>query len=380
MGISIKRVETAGDLKVFAKFPFLLYKGNKNWVPPLLFDEINTLRKDRNPAFEDADAEYWLALRDGKPVGRIACIINRKAIAKWGTKNARFSWVDFVDDREVSSLLFETAEVWARTQDMEAIIGPMGFTDLDKEGMLIEGFDELGTMPMLYNHAYYRDHLEALGYAKDVDWIEFEIKVPDEIPEKIIRVNELVLKRSGLKLAEPKNRKDLVKKYGKQLFEIIDEAYAGLYGTVPLSPRQKDAYIDQYLGFIDLKYTKIIVDEHDRMIGFGITMPSLSRGLQKANGHIFPFGWYHLLHALKHPVGLDMYLIAVRNEYKSRGLIALILTEINRNAIADGIKFAESSGELESNGAVQGLWNHFEKRQHKRRRVFIKQLASSGRE
>ncbi len=375
MGISIKRVESLKELKTFVQFPFFLYKGNKNWIPPLLFDELNTLRKDKNPAFEDADAEYWLALRDGKPVGRIACIINRKAIAKWGTKNARFGWVEFIDDREVSSLLFKTAEDWARSQGMDAIIGPMGFTDLDKEGMLIEGFDELGTMPMLYNHAYYKDHLEDLGYAKDVDWLEFEIKVPDEIPEKIIRVNELVLKRSHLKLAEPKNRKDLVKKYGKQLFEIINEAYADLYGTVPLSPRQKDAYIDQYLGFIDLKYTKIIVDENDRMIGFGITMPSLSRGLQKANGHLFPFGWYHLLHALKKPLSLDMYLIAVRKEYQSRGLIALLLTEINRNAIADGIKLAESAGELESNIAVQGLWNHFEKRQHKRRRAFIKQLG-----
>jgi len=313
-GIEIRKVETTKDLKEFAEFPFTLYKGNKFWVPPLVFDEYNTLRKDKNPAFEDAEAEYWIAYKGGKPVGRIACIINNKAIEKWGTKNARFGWVEFIDDREISALLFETAEKWAREKGMDAIVGPMGFTDLDKEGMLIEGFDELGTMPMIYNHPYYREHLEALGYAKDVDWIEFEIKVPDEIPEKIIRVNELVLKRSHLKLAEPKNRKELVRKYGEQLFEIIDEAYAGLYGTVPLSEKQVSAYIDQYLGFINLRYTKVIVDESDRMIGFGITMPSLSRALQKARGHIFPFGWYHLLHALSHPVGLDMYLIAVRKE------------------------------------------------------------------
>lgn len=372
MNITIRPVESKRDLKKFVEFPFSLYKGNKFWVPPLRFDEYNTLRRDKNPAFDDAEAQYWIAYADGKPAGRIACIINYKAIEKWGKKNARFGWVDFIDNREVSAALFKTAEEWALSKGMSAIQGPMGFTDLDKEGMLIEGFDELGTMPMLYNHAYYKDHLESLGYVKDVDWLEFEIKVPDEIPEKIIRINELVLKRSHLRLAEPKNRKDLVKRYGTQLFDIIDEAYAELYGTVPLSRKQVDAYIDQYLGFIDLRYTKIIVDENDRMIGFGITMPSLSRGMQKANGHILPFGWYHLIHALRHPLGLDLYLVAVRKEYQNRGLNALLLTEINRNAIVDGIKTAETAGELESNEAVQGLWNHFEKRQHKRRRAFIK--------
>lgn len=372
MNITIRPVESKRDLKKFVEFPFSLYKGNKFWVPPLRFDEYNTLRRDKNPAFDDAEAQYWIAYADGKPAGRIACIINHKAIEKWGKKNARFGWVDFIDNREVSAALFKTAEEWALSKGMSAIQGPMGFTDLDKEGMLIEGFDELGTMPMLYNHAYYKDHLESLGYVKDVDWLEFEIKVPDEIPEKIIRINELVLKRSHLRLAEPKNRKDLVKRYGTQLFDIIDEAYAELYGTVPLSRKQVDAYIDQYLGFIDLRYTKIIVDENDRMIGFGITMPSLSRGMQKANGHILPFGWYHLIHALRHPLGLDLYLVAVRKEYQNRGLNALLLTEINRNAIVDGIKTAETAGELESNEAVQGLWNHFEKRQHKRRRAFIK--------
>ncbi len=374
MSIEIRRVATRRDLKLFVEFQFSLYKDNAYWIPPLLFDEYNTLRKDKNPAFESSTAEYWLAFKDGKVSGRIACIINNKAIEKWGAKNARFGWIDFIDDREVSAGLFEVAESWAKEQGMTGMQGPMGFTDLDKEGMLIEGFGELGTLPMIYNHAYYPEHLQALGYAKDVDWLEFEISTPKEIPAKILRINDLVLKRSNLRLAKPKNRAELKKKYGSQFFDIVDEAYAGLYGTVPLSRRQADTYIKQYLGFVDLRYTKIIIDENEKAVGFGLAMPSFSRALQKARGRLFPFGWLHILNAFRKPLGLDLYLVAVRKEFQNRGLNALLMTEITNNAIADGIKTAESSGELESNEAVQGLWNHFEKRQHKRRRAFIKSL------
>ncbi len=375
MGIEIRKVTTRRDLRRFVEFQFSLYKNNQYWIPPLLFDEYNTLRKDKNPAFESSIAEYWLAYKDGAVAGRIACIINRKAIEKWGAKNARFGWIDFIDDREVSAALFKTAEDWAKEQGMTGIQGPMGFTDLDKEGMLIEGFQELGTLPMIYNYPYYKEHLEALGYAKDVDWLEFEIYTPKEIPEKILRINDLVLKRSHLRLARPKSRSELKKKYGSQFFDIVDEAYAGLYGTVPLSKSQADTYVKQYLGFVDLRYTKIIIDENDNAVGFGLAMPSFSRALQKARGRLFPFGWIHIMNAFKKPEGLDLYLIAVRKEYQNRGLNALLMTEITNNAIADGIKSAESAGELESNDAVQGLWNHFEKRQHKRRRAFIKQLS-----
>lgn len=374
MSVLIRPVITRKDLAAFVDFPYSLYRACPNWIPPLRSDEFNTLSRDKNPAFESAEAEYWLAEKDGKIAGRIACIISRVANEKWGKTQARFGWVDFVDDREVSRLLFETASAWAKSKGMSEIHGPMGFTDLDKEGMLIEGFDEMGTMPMLYNYSYYQGHLEALGFKKDVDWIEFRITVPKEIPEKILRINELVLKRSGLSLANPKSRKELKKRYGAQLFDLINEAYEGLYGTVPLSEKQVARYVEQYLGFIDLRYTKIIVDSRDRLVGFGITMPSLSSALKKANGRLFPLGWFHLLRAYRKPEGIDMYLIAVRNEYRSRGLIALLLTEITRNAIEDGVKWAESSGELESNEAVQSLWSQFERRQHKRRRAWIKAL------
>lgn len=375
MAVTITQVTSKRDLKKFIMFPFSLYKGNDCWVPPLLFDEYNTLRKDKNPAFEDAEAEYWLAWKDGKLAGRIAGIIVHKAIKKWGQKNARFGWVDFIDDREVSKALFDTVEAWARSKGMEGIQGPMGFTDLDKEGMLIEGFNELGTLPMIYNHAYYKDHLEALGYVKDVDWLEFEVLAPKEIPEKVRRVNELILKRSNLHLAQAKSAHQVAKKYAHQIFEIIDEAYEHLYGTVPLTEKQVDAYIKQYLSFINLRYTKIIVDDHDRVVGFGIAMPSLSRALQKAQGRLFPFGWIHILKALKNPKIIDLYLVAVRKAYLNRGLNALLLAEVTKNAIEDGVEKAETAGELETNTAVLSMWDAYEKRQHKRRRAYIKKLV-----
>ena len=375
MAVTIERVLTKRQLKIFIEFPFSLYEDNPYWVPPLIMDEYNTLRKDKNPVFDHAQAEYWLAYRDDKPVGRIAGIINSAYVKKWGNKYARFGWIDFIDDREVAKALLETVEAWAREKGMEGIQGPMGFTDLDKEGMLIEGFEELGTLPMIYNHPYYPDHVEALGYKKDVDWVEYEVSVPGEINPKVLRVNDLVLKRSGLRLAGITNKKVLAKKYGHQIFEIIEEAYSDLYGTVPMTEKQVEAYVKQYLGFVDLRYTKIIIDAEDRAVGFGISMPSLSHALQKAKGRLFPFGWYHLLHALNHPEGLDLYLVAVRNEYQSRGLTALLMTEITKNAIEAGIKTAETSGELETNEKVQSFWNYYDKRQHKRRRAYLKLLV-----
>ena len=241
MAVTIERVLTPRQLKIFIEFPFSLYKDNPYWVPPLIMDEYNTLRKDKNPVFDHAQAEYWLAYRDDRPVGRIAGIINNAYIEKWGNKHARFGWVDFIDDGEVVSALFGTVEQSAREKGMEGIQGRMGFTDLDKEGMLIEGFEELGTLPMIYNHAYYPVHLETLGYKKDVDWLEYEVSVPTEINPKVLRVNDLVLKRSGLKLADITNKKVLARKYGHQIFEIIEEAYSELYGTVHMTETQDEA-------------------------------------------------------------------------------------------------------------------------------------------
>ncbi len=374
MPVEIRRVESRKDLAAFIQFNYDLYRGNPYAVPPLRFDEFNTLRKDKNPAFEFCEAEYWLAYKDGKVAGRIAGIYNTRYIEKWGKKDARFGWIDFIDDYEVSEALLATVEAWARSKGMDGIVGPMGFTDADKEGMLIEGFEELGTMPMIYNYPYYPRHLERLGYTKEVDWLEFEVKVPASVPEKAQRVQELIAKRSGVHIYEWKTNKELARKFGKAVFALLDEAYADLYGTVPLTERQVEAYINQYLGFVDPRFTKILVDEKDELIGFGIAMPSLSHALQKAHGRLFPFGWYHILRALKKPEGLDMYLVAVKKEYQARGVIALMMTALTQDCIKAGIKTAETAGELETNHAVQNLWKDFERRQHKRRRAYRKAL------
>lgn len=374
MSIEIRRVETRRDLERFIRFQFKIYEGNPYWVPPLLFDERATLRKDRNPAFEFSQAEYWMAYRDGEPVGRIAALINDKSIEKWGLKNGRFGWVEFVEDFEVAKALFATAEDWLRAKGMEGVIGPMGFTDIDKEGLLIEGFDQLGTMPMLYNHPYYPEYVERLGYAKDVDWLEYEVKVPATIPEKVARVQELVAKRTGLRVYPWKRPSELRKRFGEAIFALLNEAYAPLYGTTPLSKRQIDFYIDQYLGFADPRFTKVVVDAEGKLAAFGIVFPSLSRALQRSKGRIFPFGWVHFLEASRHPRGIDMLLIAVDQRYKAMGAVAFLMTALIKSCNEAGVTTAETSGELETNVEVQGLWKGYERRQHKRRRAYFKAL------
>jgi len=368
--LRIERVTSKRDLRNFIYLPFEIYQDNPYWVPPLLLDEYASLRKDKNPAFDFCQAEYWLAYRDGKIVGRIAGIINPKANEKWGHSYARFGWVDFVEDYAVAEVLFAAVIDWAKEHGMTGLQGPMGFTDFDKEGMLVEGFNELGTLPMIYNHAYYPEYLERLGFSKEVDWIEFEIKCPREIPEKVLRVSQASLKRQGLEVAKIKNRRELAKKYGRQIFEIVNEAYADLYGTTPVTERQMDFYIDLYLGFVNVRYVPIIVDATGKAVGFGLAMPSLSRGLQRSRGRIFPIGWWHLWRALARPVSGDMYLVAVRKQYQNKGLTAILMTEILQNAIADGMVSAESSGELETNQSVQQIWRHYDVRQHKRRRAY----------
>ena len=374
MALEIRLVSNKKDLKAFIYLPFSLYKGNPYWVPPLVFDEYNTFRKDRNPAFEFCEAEYWLAVRDGQVVGRVAGLVNHRYIEKWGNTYARFGWIEFVEDFEVAEALIRTVEDWARSKGMTAVAGPLGFTDMDKEGMLVEGFEELSTMGMIYNPPYYPVYLERLGYAKDVDWLEFVVRTPSSIPEKALRVQEVVSKRTGMRIYEWKNPRQLVAKFGTQIFAILDEAYAGLYGTTPLSEAQVRAYIDQYLGYVDPRFTKLVVDADERLIAFGITMPSLSVALQKARGHVFPFGWFHLLRALKWPKSIDMYLVAIKPEYQARGVVAFLMTSLSASCIAAGITSAETNAELESNHQVQSLWKDLERRQHKRRRAYKKLL------
>ncbi len=374
MAVQIRRVNTKRELKVFINFPFSVYKGNPYWVPPIVFDELFILSKDKNPSFEFSEAECWLAYRDGILVGRIAALINNRYIEKWGNKYGRFGWVEFIEDFEVAQALFNTAEEWLRSKGMVGVNGPMGFTDLDKEGLLIEGFDEMGTMPMIYNHSYYPEFIERLGYAKDVDWFEYEVKVPDSIPEKVLRVQELVGKRTGLHMYEWKKTSELKNRFAKEIFALLDEAYAPLYGTTPLSERQVDSYINQYLGFADPRFTKIVVDADERLAAFGIVFPSLTEALQKSKGRIFPFGWVHFLKAMRRPKGIDLLLIAVVPKYKAMGAVAFLMTALIKSCLEVGVVSAETSGELETNYEVQSLWKSYEGRLHKKRRAYIKML------
>jgi GNAT superfamily N-acetyltransferase len=373
MNIEIKEVLSKKDLRAFVRFPYELYRGNKYWVPRLLFDEYNTLRRDRNPAFEHCDVKYWLALRDGNVVGRVAAILNKLHLEKWDQPYVRFGWIEFIDDPTVSRALMGQVEDWAREKGMTAVHGPLGFTDLDNEGLLIEGFDELGTLATIYNHPYYPTHLESLGYVKDIDWVEYELTVPSEPDERIAKAAAIILKRNNLHMLKVKNKRELLT-YAQDLFDLLDTEYQHLYGTVPLTKKQMEVYIKQYFGFITADFAPAVMDENNRMVAFAIVLPSLSHALQKSGGAIFPFGFLHLLKALKKNNRADLYLVAVRSEYQGKGLNAILIDKISRVFIKMGIDKAESNPELETNHLVQAQWKHFESRQHKRRRCFIKHL------
>ncbi|MCM1050839.1 MAG: GNAT family N-acetyltransferase [Paenibacillus sp.] len=366
---------TKKELTRYVKFGIDLYKGNPYFVPPLIFDDVNTLTPGKNPAFEFSEAQSFMAYRDGKPAGRITAIINRLLNEKTGRQEARFGFVDFIDDPEVSRALFETAEQWARERGMKRIIGPMGFSDMDHEGMLVEGFDEMGTMATIYNYPYYPKHLEAMGYTKDTDWVEYRITIPEKLPEKMERIAEIVLKKYQLRIVKYTSRKKLAEKYGEDLFRLINDAYADLYGYSPLTDKQIDYYIDMYLGFLKLDYVSIVVDSADRLVGVGISMPSMTKALQKSGGKLFPTGWWHLLRAMKgHNDVVDLMLIAVKPEYQSKGVNSLFFYDLCNLYIRDGVKFAETNLELEENTHVQSQWEYFERRQHRRRRAFTKDL------
>lgn len=374
--VEIKRIEpTKSSLKRFTQIQIDLYKGNPYYVPPLISDDVNTLLPSENPAFDFCEAAYFMAYRDGKPVGRIAGIINNQVNKDHGHNNARFGFIDFIDDEEVSAALMKAVEDWARSKGKDKLIGPLGFTDLDHEGMLVEGFDELSTMATIYNYPYYPQHLEKLGYEKESDWVEFLMTVPEAIPERYARVAEIVRKKFGFEVLKYKNRKQLKADYGEALFHLINDAYAGLYEYSKLSDRQIQYYIDIYLGLLNLDLVTLIVDREKRLVGVGISMPSMSRALQKSGGRLFPFGWYHLLKGLKGKNDrVDLLLVAVKPEFQSKGVNALLFTDLIPHYQRLGYKYAESNPEMETNNKVQSQWELFENRQHRRRRSFAKNL------
>ena len=375
MAIEIRKIDTKGGLKKFVKWGIDLYKGNECFVPPLVMDDVNTLDPKNNPAFDFCESIYFMAYDDGKPVGRIAGIINNVVNEKTGKKTLRFGWVDFIDDPRVSEALFRAVEVWGRSKGMEEIVGPLGFSDMDPEGMLVEGFDQEGTMATIYNYPYYPKHLEAMGFEKEADWIEFRMTIPDGIPERYQRISDIIKRKYELSTPKYTSAKKLVKDYGQEIFQLINEAYSELYGYSPLTPRQINRYISMYIPVLRLDNISLIVDKDKKLIGVGIAMPSMSKALIKCRGRMFPFGWIHLLKALRGQNDVvDLLLVAVKPEYQSKGVNSLLFTDLIPCFIKNGYKFAESNPELELNQKVQSQWGYFETRQHKRRRAYRKPL------
>ena len=371
----IKIPARKSDLRKFVKFGISLYEGNEYFVPPLILDDVNTLTPSKNPAFEYCEAQAFMAYRAGKPVGRIAAIINHRVNSRSGSNDLRFGFVDFIDDDEVVDELFKAAIDWGKERGMTSIVGPLGFTDMDHEGMLIAGFAEKGTMATIYNYPYYARHMERMGFVKDADWLEFRMTIPDKIPDKYARIARIVAEKYNLRTIKFSSRKKLRKQYGHALFDLINEAYDNLYGYSPLSPRQIDYYIDMYLSLLRLDDVSIVVDAEDKLVGVGISIASFTNALQRSRGRLFPLGWRHFIRPLRGKEDVvDLLLVAVRPEYQNKGVNALIFCDLLPIYIQNGYKYAESNPEYEDNGSVQKQWAYFEHRQHRRRRAFRRDI------
>ena len=377
MSVQIVAVESRRDLKRFVTFPMALYRGNPYWVPQLIRDEMELLTPGKNPAFENAEAQTFLALRDGRIVGRIAAILSHAANRKYGTKNLRFSWFDTIDDLEVARALFAAVEDWGKQRGMETLTGPHSFTDLDPEGMLIQGFDELSTIAVMYNYAYYPTLAEQCGFSKDIDYVEFQALPPvgAALPEKTVKLAEWAQKRNNFRIVKYKTVAQAKKERAAELFDVLDEAFEELYGTVPLSRTQKEYFVNKYMSLVNPDFLEIAVNEKDEMIGFIIAMPSLSRAFQKANGRLFPFGFLYILRALKKYDTLDFYLAGVKKAYRGKGVDLIMTIDVFRTGMAKGVRRAESNPELETNSKIQNEWKIVPVRQHKRRRIYRKTIV-----
>ena len=379
MSVEIKVIDPSvrKQLRQFVLFPELLYKDNPYYVPNLVFDEMSTLDPSSNPASDFCDQELYMAYRDGKPVGRVAAIINRWANEHWKHDEVRFGWFDTIDDREVSAALIAKVEEFGKAHGMTHIVGPLGYTDFDPEGMLVEGFDQQSTMPLIYNHPYYVQHIEALGFKKDADWLEYRIFVPDQMPQKFTRVEEIVKQKYNFKV-RPVTRKIIRKEnYAQKLFALIADTYKELYEYTILPENLADKYIGFYLKILDLRYITSIENEKGEIVAFGITMPSLADALIKSRGRIFPFGWWHLLKALfiKRSEGAELLLMGARSDVRKTGVTAMVVCDMMRKYKKLGVKWAESNAELEDNHSIRNHFDAFERIQHKRRRSYKKEIA-----
>ncbi len=378
--VTIKRVKDKSDLEAFIQFHYDLYRGDPYDAPNLHSDEVNTLSRDKNAAFDFCEAEYFLAYKDDRVVGRVAGIINRVANEKWKRQSVRFGWIDFIDDVEVSSALLKAVEDWGRAKGMAEIVGPLGFTDMDPEGMLVMGFDQLGTQATIYNYAYYPQHMEHMGgWEKDIDYVEYKLIVPDEIPEKYSSIARLIERRYNLHVKKLTQKDIFHGGYGQKIFEVINATFSHLYGYSPLTQRQIDQYVKMYLPMADLNLVTLIEDWNadKKLVGVGITIPSLTKALQKChNGRLKPFGWWHILRALKfHKTDcVDLLLVGILPEYRLKGANALLFTDLIPWYQRYGFKWGETQVEMETNENVQNQWQYLERINHKRRRCYVKQL------
>ncbi len=376
MEIELHEVKTKKELKQFIQFGNDLYKDCENFCPALIQDEMDTFNPDKNPVFDVSECILYLAYRDGQIVGRIAGIINHAANKHWGVQHVRFGWMDFIDDKAVSKALLDAVAAWGKSKGMKTLNGPVGFTDLDHEGLLIEGYEYLAPMASLYNYPYYVEHMDAYGLTKENDWIELQITPPTKVPERLARVEKIVKERSHVRVDKVKNVKELIRKYGYSYFDVIDIAYQKLYNFQPLTERQKAYYSKMYFPLLNFDFVTIVVNEQEEIVGVGVGMPDISHALRKCKGKLFPFGWFHVIRALKAKKmdAFDLLLIAVRPDYQGRGINSLILVDQVPYFIKYGIKRVETTSIMETNYKNLANWEYFEHKQHKRRRAYIKEI------
>lgn len=374
MSLTIKEITSRKDLKKFIEFPNRLYRNNSYYVPQLNATELYTLSRDRNSAFEYCDAKYWLAYdSQGNIVGRIAGISNPMYNKKMGKAYARFGWMDFIDDQQVVKALLDTVEKWAIQINAEVVHGPLGFTDFDISGVLIEGFDELPTAYGKYNFPYYAKLIENCGYKKEVDWVEYNVQVPDSMPERFLKMAEFIAQRYNLRCLKYSEKKVLLKNTD-ELFALLNKEYEKIHGFSSLTPRQIEELKKQFIPMLRLKFVTVVVNAQDKVVGFGVCIPSMSRALQKAKGSLFPFGFLHILKAMYRNNILDTVLIAIHSDYKDKGVNSLIFHEIGTAVLNSGITNIETTRELEDNHNVLNLWNKLKYREHKRARCYMKEL------
>ena len=376
MAIQVLKVSSKKDMKTFVRFGNKLYKGNKYYVPSMPSDDMATFDVNKNGAFAFSEAELYLAYKDDQLVGRVAAIINNKANEAWGVKQVRFGWIDFIDDMEVSGALLNAVSEFGRKRGMTQIVGPLGFIDFDPEGMLVEGFDRISTMALIYNHPYYPEHMKKHGYVKETGWLENRITIPEALPEKYNRVADIVRRKYNLNVRKFTSRQIRKEGYGRKFFALINKTYCELYGYSVLSEKQIDDFVNQYLTMVDTRMLTFIEDENGELVAAGISMPSLAEALQKCRGEMLPFGWWHLLKAMfwKKSDTVELLLIGVLPEWQTRGVVALLFQDLFSTYIKLGFKYAETNAMLEDNLKIQNIFDVFESEQHKRRWVFGKEL------